>query len=178
MNKESHLYTPFYCEENIWHLCHSPSFSADSKVVLISNDLHSCPLWKQRAGSGPDKFVVWDYHAVLLDRQGSWQVWDLDTVLALPTDFRSYLDATFKIGELELNEHAPLFRVIDAAEYASCLSSDRSHMRNPDGSWKAKPPAWPTIQGAGASNLMQLIDMTRPDPGKVMNIAEFSRAFS
>ena len=177
MTKEDYPYTPFYCEENIWHLCQLPELSSDSKVVLISNKLHSCPLWKQRAGSGPEQFVVWDYHVVLLHRQGLWQVWDLDSTLAMPTDFRPYMEATFKIGAIQLNDHAPQFRVIDAQEYLSSLSSDRSHMRNPDGTWRATPPAWPIIQAGGEPNLMRLIDMTRPDPGRVMSIVEFSSAF-
>jgi hypothetical protein len=177
MTKESYPYTAFYCEENIWQLCRLPEFSADSRVVIISNKLHSCPLWKQRAGSGPEEFVVWDYHVVLLHRQELWQVWDLDSTLGLPTDFRPYMQATFKIGALELSEHAPQFRVVEAKEYISCLSSDRSHMRNADGTWRATPPEWPLIQSGEEPNLMRLIDMSCPEPGKIMSIVEFSRAY-
>jgi hypothetical protein len=179
MTKESYLYTPFYCEENIWHLSQVPTLSnSDKKVVFISNEKRSCPLWKQRAGSGEDNFVVWDYHVILLHKEGSWHVWDLDTTLGLPMDFLAYVDATFRMSTRDLDEYAPQFRVIDAKAYASLLSSDRSHMRNANGTWKATPPVWPLIKGAGDSNLMQLIDMARPATGTVMSFAEFVKVFS
>lgn len=42
------------------------------------------PLEAQRAGLGPDRSVVWDYHVVLLEERdlGSTLVWDLDRCVA------------------------------------------------------------------------------------------------
>jgi hypothetical protein len=178
MDKEAYLYTPFYCEENIWHLSQVPSFSAsDSKVVFVSNEKRSCPLWKQRAGVGEEEFVLWDYHVIFLHKQNSWQVFDLDTTLGLPVLFQTYVNATFRMSDRGLDEYAPKFRVIDAKEFVSLFSSDRSHMRNSDGTWKATPPTWPLIEGTGEPNLMQLADMSNPLTGKVMSFGDFFRAF-
>jgi protein N-terminal glutamine amidohydrolase len=179
MSQEKPLYTPYYCEENIWQLCQMPALSqCQCNVVFISNKEQSCPLWKQRAGAAIEGFVLWDYHVILLAKRNAWEVWDLDTTLDLPTNFPLYIEETFQTKLYELAEHSPQFRVIERKDFVATFSSDRSHMRNADGSWKAKPPTWPAIQGAPQSNLMQLVDMGQTDPGQVMNLAQFTVAFS
>lgn len=41
------------------------------------------------------------------------------------------------------------FRVVPADSFLLNFASDRSHMRNPDGSWKMPPPLYPPIHTAG-----------------------------
>ena len=51
------------------------------------------PLWAQKTGDqNADGFIVWDYHVILVQRddQGQHWVWDLDTLLDLPTSFENY----------------------------------------------------------------------------------------
>jgi len=179
MTQEKPLYTPYYCEENIWQLCLLSALAqSECKVVFISNKQKSCPLWRQRAGTANEGFILWDYHVILLAKGNAWQVWDLDTMLELPTSFSSYVEETFQIKRYELAEYSPQFRVIDRADFLSNFASDRSHMRNADGSWKATPPLWPAIKGASQSNLMQLIDMGQANLGDVLNLEQFMAAFS
>jgi hypothetical protein len=48
------------------------------------------------------------------------------------------------------------FRVLSWGGYRDCFASDRSHMRRPDGTWNAPPPAYPPIVGAKAASVMTL----------------------
>lgn len=41
------------------------------------------------------------------------------------------------------------FRVISAEQYLTEFSSDRRHMRRPDGTWIKPPPPYPPIQSSG-----------------------------
>lgn len=43
------------------------------------------------------------------------------------------------------------FRVIPAEQYLAEFSSDRRHMRRPDGTWIKPPPPYPPIQSSGKS---------------------------
>ena len=137
-------YTAYYCEENVWHLCADPRLAAmDKRVVWVSSQLQICPLWCQRAATRIGAPVWWDYHVFLLAREANavWQVWDLDSTLALPVNSSEYFDQTFK--SLMLSE--PVFRVMHSSYYLASFSSDRSHMKNTDGSWQSAPPDWPAI---------------------------------
>jgi protein N-terminal glutamine amidohydrolase len=173
-------YTPFYCEENIWQLCQNPRFAElETKVVFISNRNNSCILWGQKAGKGVEGLVLWDYHVLLLCKEETWKVWDLDTNFDLPAGFSFYVRSTFKLEEVKLaDEFAPIFKVIDTQEFVRTFSSDRSHMRKPDGTWNATPPEWPIIGDGKEPNLMQLIDMENKSIGEVMELAEFTNKFA
>ncbi len=173
-------YTPFYCEENIWHLCQSPRFAElDTKVVFITNKTNSCILWGQKAGKGVEGLVQWDYHVFLLCKERVWQVWDLDTNFEVPSDLSYYLRATFKTDQVKLAvDFAPVFRVIDTKEFVRTFSSDRSHMKKPDGTWLAAPPQWPSIGNGTEPNLLQLINVEDKSIGEVMNLDEFTRKYS
>ncbi|KDD74099.1 hypothetical protein H632_c1573p0 [Helicosporidium sp. ATCC 50920] len=65
--------------------------------MFIFNELGAIPLEAQRAGLGPDRSVVWDYHVVLLEERdlGSTLVWDLDSTLPLPSPLSEYARRTF-----------------------------------------------------------------------------------
>lgn len=158
-------YTPYYCEENVWHLCQRPELEPfERRVVFVFAQSESCLLWQQQAAA-PGQPVGWDYHVFLLVRDGPWQVWDLDTRLPLPVPWTTYYDATFG-PTLALLAQAPpriataawepRFRMLPAERYVAEFASDRSHMRTPAGAWLKPPPPWPRI-GTG-HNLPRFLD--------------------
>lgn len=55
-------------------------------------------------------------------------------------------------------------RVVPADSFLSNFASDRSHMRNPDGSWKMPPPLYPPIHTAGhmTALMMSTCVLTKP----------------
>ena len=142
----------------VWHRCRHPAVAGvPRRVVFVSNAARACPLWAQRAAPAPGEPVVWDYHVFLVEAGAGGRVWDLDSVLGMPVPLADYLAATFRAVPAE---GAPRFRVVPAGEYVRRFSSDRSHMRTPDGGWLVPPPAWPAIGAAGeTSNLMRFVDV-------------------
>jgi len=177
MNRERYPYAPYYCEENVWHLCqHSDFLRYDRKVALISNDRRSCALWNQRSAPAPEQPILWDYHVILLFKQESWHIYDLDTLLETPTAVSQYVRHTFK-EEPVAEPFRPMFRIIDADEFVSVFSSDRSHMLTADGKWLAPPPPWPAIVHNNQSNLIELTNMRGASFGTVMDLTRFETLF-
>ncbi|MBN1243382.1 MAG: hypothetical protein JXA15_11835 [Spirochaetales bacterium] len=164
----------FYCEENVHRLLGRPELEARrSWALLVSNASRSVAMAAQLAGPPPDGLVVWDYHVVALVSDGADEalVLDLDTTLRFPLPLKAWLAASFPL-ELEPRLR-PRFRLFPAADYLAGLVSDRSHMRNGDGSWKAPPPPWPA-PGSGAGlpgTLMDWVDLEKPGPGLVLDRA-------
>lgn len=167
--KRQMLYTPFYCEENVWQLCRHPDLKdLEKEVVFISNPEKACLLWEQKASEREDVPVCWDYHVILLARRTHWEVWDLDSRLEPPVEAGRYFQRTFPPGPpwgLPLR-----FRVWGADEFVSKFRSDRSHMRIAQGGWTAAPPPWPPIMAEDGYPLMTLIDMERVNPGIVLRL--------
>jgi protein N-terminal glutamine amidohydrolase len=170
-------YTPFYCEENIWHLCRQEDLkSPQNKVVFISNENRACALWFQRAVKAGEP-VIWDYHVILIARDGDcWQVWDLDTLLGCPLNVEAYLHDTF-------HTNTPLpyqarFRIMQADDFVNEFSSDRSHMRDLKGKWLKPPPAWQPIYNGESSNLMDLVDFSNDRPGYIVDLQQFRNEFA
>jgi len=178
MNSDAFKYAPYYCEENIWHLCQESAFrNFERKAVFLSNAGRTCALWNQRARAADGEPVLWDYHVVMMFNDRGWQVYDLDTLLGAPVPLNDYLISTF--GEAQLPEQfQPMFRVIDAEEFVSFFSSDRSHMRTADGQWQVPPPAWPAVVRGVRSNLMDFVDMQMKTYGMVFDLTEFQIFFS
>lgn len=168
-------YAPYYCEENIWHLCQQKEFcDLQPQVVLISNRDRRCAVWCQRAG-GPGEPVLWDYHVILLCQSGrGWQVWDMDTLLGFPEAFDKYVDSSFLSVEAGF---APEFRLLTAEQYVAVLSSDRRHMLNAKGVWLVTPPPWPQIYNGKFANLMALTDLSQPQPGEILNLDQLRARF-
>lgn len=159
----SFRYQAYYCEENIWHLAQDPILHPIDKkhVLFISNPTRSCIVGLQRAGA-PKAYVVWDYHVILVGKkEGTWWIWDLDTLLSCPCPAYEYLTRTFTNAETWPTEYQPLFRSIEAQEYVRELSTNREHMLNTQGDYHAPQPPWkaPYAPDRG-SNLMQFVDMT------------------
>lgn len=140
-------YAPYYCEENVYWLAREDLDArppgGDARVVLISNPRRTVAVGAQRAGRGPARVVVWDYHAIYL-RDG--QVYDLDSVLPCPAPLGEYCAATFPEPLRESGgAYVPVFSVIPARDYLDAFSSDRSHMRDENGAYLQPPPPWPPI---------------------------------
>lgn len=181
-------YWPFYCEENVWHLCAAPRFAGrDVWVALISNPARRVAIWAQRSAEKGETVplrgdlsvpVNWNYHVILIAaaQGGGYEVWDLDTIQGAPVDAGRYLDVSFAGTPWSPTEYAPRFRLLDAAEFRRTLATDRRHMRRPDGSWTEPPPPWPTI-GEG-SNLERLIDMDDDFVGEVLDLEGLRRRLS
>lgn len=170
-------YQPFYCEENVWWLARRPELaSRDRWAVFISNPDRTCALWQQRLSASREEAVVWDYHVVLLTSgPGGPEVWDLDSRLPKPTSATNWLEATFPVPVPE--PLAPRFRVVSAAELGAGFASDRRHMRDPKGEFRAPPPPWPAIVSpTGALHTLDaFVDVLGDGPGSVLDAAAFRR---
>ena len=171
-------YHPFYCEENIWHLCQSPHIQPElAFVVIVSNSARQCRLLFQRVAP-PGMPVLWDYHVFLIahsSKREAWKVWDLDTVLPLPCPLRSYFNATYDhqeaFGTLS-QQLRPMFRLVPATEYIQQFSSDRAHMKDAGGNYVKPPPPWPLIRPRGVPHtLRELLDISLAPPGATMDLS-------
>ncbi len=172
-------YAPRYCEENIWHLARDARFQAsETLVALITGYGPYRPFWYQRCVADPQLPVWWDYHVILLVRQGSWQVWDLDTTLDLPTAAKTYLEKTFLNSVIASKDTDVILRLVPADYYLEHFASDRAHMRLPSGKWLAEPPAWPMILPHHRSNLLEWLDTGRAQPGRLLPLSECLREFA
>ena len=172
-------YHPRYCEENAWHLCGERELIGDeASVIFVSNQQQAVAMWAQRA-AGPGVPVAWDYHVFVVARTGGWQVWDPDTLLGYPVGLELYLADSFATVGVQPARFDPRFRVVAGEEYRSTLRSDRSHMREADGSWHAPPPPWPPIGDAcQPPNLPRFIDLGDPFIGRIVDLAGVRRLFA
>lgn len=53
-----------FSEENVWKLCEQvkkscPTELSNCYAVFVSNEGRTVPLWRQKAGRGDDKVVIW-----------------------------------------------------------------------------------------------------------------------
>ena len=148
-------YAPYWCEENVWHLCADPRVgTSEAEVAIVTNADRRVALFHQRASTRRDGLVVWDYHVLLFARTNGWQAWDLDTTLGCPVSAIEYIERTFP-PSLDPTL-APRFHVLAAADYRVGFGSDRRHMRAHDGSWLQPPPPWPAI--GDSHELPKLLD--------------------
>ncbi|TSK31442.1 Protein N-terminal glutamine amidohydrolase [Bagarius yarrelli] len=149
-------------------------------VVFISNENKTIPIWRQKSSRGNEP-VIWDYHVVLLhmNPQGQSFVYDLDTALPFPCLFDVYSREAFRSDDLLKPEFRRKMRVIPAATYLKKFASDRSHMKNPNGTWRMPPPPYPCIETTESRmNLDDFISMdSSVDLGKVYKLSEFVQHF-
>ncbi|MCP4984253.1 MAG: hypothetical protein GY935_27575 [Gammaproteobacteria bacterium] len=171
-------YTPFYCEENIWHLAQEPCFREQQTLaVMISGIGPFRRLWFQRNTESAESPVCWDYHVILLSYREGWKVWDLDTALGLPVAASTYVDKTFLHANLEAEQTDVTLRLIAADHYVQSFSSDRSHMKLASGDWSAPPPEWPMILQGEKPNLEDWLNIMQESPGEVLTLSEFITDF-
>lgn len=159
-------YQPFYCEENIWHLCQHPQYLG-GHVIVISAYGDFFPMFFQKTGQGKHQLIFWDYHVVLLQ---DGKIHDFNSTLSLSTPSQNYFAHSFA-DEARLKPlQIPYFRVLSSKDYVESFASDRRHMKTQSG-WNAPPPDWPLIS-ATSSNLKQFTDMRDTTFGEVLNQAE------
>ena len=168
-------YQAYYCEENIWYLCKSLySLSKSPKVIFISNAQRSVALGSQRAGI-PHGYVIWDYHVVLLEDEGSPMLWDLDSTLGYPVKVNSWLAHTFDCFNTLPTQYRARMRVVPGDIYLNAFASDRRHMKDAENNWLQAPPSWAPI-GIG-HNLNQWIDTEVDGHGECMDLDDFRTRF-
>ncbi len=143
MKSNDFIYTPLFCEENIYHLCRSLiSRGVDRKsltVLFLSNPAEKIVLYMQKSVP-PGHPVVWDYHVILqrninkVDVSGvqttsGSAIYDFDSRLEFPVDKNSYFSACFPVPETLLPDYRMYIRTIPAEKYLLNFDSDRSHMQ-------------------------------------------------
>jgi hypothetical protein len=173
------LYQPYWCEENIWHLCRALEERAmEPRAVFVTSVAQAFPIRHQRAAPRM-AWMTWDYHVVALSRgdgdPGLW-IWDLDSWLGAPAPADQWLEVSFDGSEGVPPSHRPRFRVMAGRDYVSALMSDRSHMRVAGGGFAKAPPPWPTIgvtPAHGGSNLARFLDLDDPWIGDVLDLRGF-----
>lgn len=140
---DKHLYTPLFCEENIWQL--AKRLLADGAepatlwVLFISNPERHVVMLRQRR-AGVQGYVVWDYHVVL---QAGERIYDFDTTLPFPVNVSDYFLNSFPDQALLEEPFRAWVRRIPAQTFLERFYSDRSHMRGVVG--ETEFPAWPPI---------------------------------
>lgn len=182
------IYTPCYCEENVWKLCEltracQPELLPCCFVAFVSNRIQAVPIWRQKSSTQGDGMSLWDYHVIFLYKspdQASCLVYDLDTTLGFPEAFDCYVRDAFKPHYPINPEFERLFRVVGAAEFLDTFASDRSRMKRADGSWIKPPPPYPCIQTNSSDNNIE--DFISVDDsvgvGKVYTLEQFVQKFS
>ncbi|CAJ1084285.1 protein N-terminal glutamine amidohydrolase [Xyrichtys novacula] len=184
-SRENCDYTSCYCEENVWRLCESVKTERTAPleelfVIFVSNQNRMVPLWKQKSGRG-DQPVIWDYHVILLHvgPQNRSLVYDLDSALSFPCSLELYATQALRSDRQINPAYHRCLRVVPADSFLLNFASDRSHMKNPDGTWKMPPPPYPPIHTAEAQ--MNLDDFISMDPqvgwGQVYNLDQFLHRF-
>jgi hypothetical protein len=159
-------YQPFYCEENAWWLVKERGGHA----LFVSNAALEVAMLHQRAAP-VGELVVWDYHVVALV---DGEVHDPDTRLGMPVALAGYLAASFPPMGM-----APRFRVVAAADLMATFTTDRSHMRRPNGGYTQPPPPWNPPRAPGHDmNLMRFVDMNDDIAGEVMDGDALVAAYS
>ncbi len=148
-NKKHYLYTPLFCEENIWHLIHSLSIANQNIntnklwALIITNPDKKIALLNQQAAA-INQPIVWDYHVILLaEIHYQFFIFDFDTRLHFITPVHQYLQNTFISSEQLPLEWLPYIRKIPADSYLECFYSDRQHMKGQIE--KSAFPSWPLI---------------------------------
>ncbi|XP_061752635.1 protein N-terminal glutamine amidohydrolase [Nerophis ophidion] len=164
-------YTSCYCEENVWKVCElirkEKSFPLEEFfVIFISNDNKKVPLWEQKSAQGQQP-VIWDYHVVLLHvcPRSEAFLYDLDSVLPFPCTLKMYARHALRTDHCLLPEYHRKLRVVPADYFLLNFASDRSHMKEEDGSWKMPPPPYPPIHTADSSMNLQLFISMEPSVG-------------
>nr|XP_020477170.1 protein N-terminal glutamine amidohydrolase [Monopterus albus] len=184
--RENCVYTSCYCEENVWKLCdfvrmERPAQLEHLFVVFISNENRTVPLWKQKSGLG-DQPVIWDYHVILMQVgvQPYSLAYDLDSELSFPCSLKLYATQALRSDRNIRPEYHRKLRVIPADSFLFNFASDRSHMKNPDGSWRMAPPPYPPIHTEESQ--MNLDDFISMDPaigwGTIFSLDHFLQRYT
>ncbi|TXG70363.1 hypothetical protein EZV62_005298 [Acer yangbiense] len=116
---------------------------------LLYSSRHKIPLWHQKASRRADGVILWDYHAVCIQRKRGGDspclVWDLDSSLPFPSSLASYVSETIRPSFQLFSEYRRCFRIVHAPIFLRSFASDRRHMKDPTGNWIAEPPSYEPI---------------------------------
>ncbi|KAB5551792.1 hypothetical protein DKX38_009103 [Salix brachista] len=173
-------HTPLYCEENVYFLlkklCKDGVADADGSDLFI-------PLWHQKASTRADGIILWDYHAICIQRKregGSHLVWDLDSSLPFPSPLASYVSETIRPSFQLFSEYRRSFRIMHAPIFLRFFASDRRHMKDPDGNWTAQPPAYEPIvaEDGTVHNLNEYMEIHASDELKNMEADLINSVFT
>uniref|UniRef100_A0A8C7Y576 Protein N-terminal glutamine amidohydrolase n=1 Tax=Oryzias sinensis TaxID=183150 RepID=A0A8C7Y576_9TELE len=106
--------------------------------------------------------VLQDYHVILLKVgvKSDSVIYDLDSVLPFPCSLRLYAAQALRSDRNLRPEYHRKLRVVPANSFLLNFASDRSHMRNSDGTWKMPPPSHtPIFTAESKMNLDDFISM-------------------
>eukprot|EP01041_Mallomonas_annulata_P004697 gene4698-9314_t len=175
------LYTPQYCEENVYHLARTILEAGNSGkhfVVFVTSCSKRTPIWCQRRGDD-SRPVLWDYHVILVAKKKGVPslIFDMDTSLMFPSLAQDYLISSIRYDIHLDREMEQFFKVIEAETFLMHFASDRSHMKEGN-QWLASPPEWPCIWGALAEsnhNLDEFLDLSfnSPTRGIILDKSSF-----
>ena len=187
------IYTPCYCEENIWHFCKvfaegQKIANGDLFVIFISNQNKQVPIWNQKINS-EKRMAIWDYHVIALERSHQSDVtapfpsdnalpsfiFDFDTSLSFKSLATDYYQQCLLPAANFRPQFSPIFRIIRAEDYLLHFASDRSHMIKADGSYSSSPPTYPAIRTSQSTmNLHDFISMENNwIPSEIKTLHEF-----
>lgn len=169
-------HTPFYCEENVYLLCKklaadgiARSDGSDLFVIFISNENKQIPLWHQKASHRADGVILWDYHAICIQKRKDSNlphlVWDLDSSLPFPSPLSTYVSETIRPSFQLFSEFQRFFRIVHAPIFLRSFASDRRHMKDTAGNWLHPPPSYEVIvaEDGTVHNLNEYMEMSSAD---------------
>jgi len=164
-DKQGYPYTRLFCEENIWQLCKSlisQGIPAEQlNVLLLSNTRKQIILFNQKSVD-PGLSLTYDYHVILkyCPDNHHIQVFDFDSHLPFPIDWKIYQHASFPDPASLQPGHNMTIREIPASEYLECFSSNRLHMAHLP---KSQHPEYECIQAKDSNNTIDLTDYLNMD---------------
>lgn len=123
-----------------------------------------------------------DYHVVLLQAGGPADalIYDLDSVMSFPCSLKLYATHALRSDRGIKPAYHRKLRVVPADSFLLNFASDRSHMKDADGSWRMPPPPYPPIHTAESQ--MNLDDFISMEPavgwGDVFSLLEFLQRYA
>lgn len=175
------LYTPLFCEENIWQLAQAfvrEGVAVDTlQVIFISNRERQVVLFNQRNGAELGH-VVWDYHVVLRRNDGTAdRIYDFDSQLPFPCNTLDYLEATFGLQSELHDAYRAQLRLIPAKAFLQRLYSDRTHMHGvvAEAAWPLWPAITPEVKNAIKLERYWQMEQMLDDGSRVMSVVELTQ---
>uniref|UniRef100_A0A0X3NV35 Protein N-terminal glutamine amidohydrolase n=1 Tax=Schistocephalus solidus TaxID=70667 RepID=A0A0X3NV35_SCHSO len=187
INRDICVYTPQYCEENVYKLLENIEIASESDfyAVFISNPKKQVPLFCQRKGDeNEDNLVLWDYHVIAIRwLPTSSLVYDLDTTLDFPTSFKNYWNNAIRPNHCFREPFFRFFRVVARTCFLNNFASDRSHMllEGDPARWLAPPPPYAPIHGVEVPpevthTLPKFMNISAADVGQAQSSSKVSKS--
>jgi len=128
---KNYIYTPLFCEENIWKLIKSlylNKYANPMHVLFIINRTNSIAIFNQKR-SAIQQPIIWDYHVILSAQiDNSTVVFDFDSNCEFPVDIKEYFNKTFPVTSVLNKAYKPMIKALKATHYLKHFYSDRHHM--------------------------------------------------